>query len=137
MTPIDLIVLNQRVGAEEADRQALPILIYFDAAWRGQGGIAAENALLRLVIIGQVIGSKSNNRAFYDVACAGGLALLKAAQRGNELLAFTTGEYQAMRKLVRSYLRVLPDLTIKMLLFAFKRADETISNMENEDAPAA
>lgn len=131
-TPIELMVAKQRIGDEEANRHALPVLLYLDAAHRGQGCIAAENALVRLVLIVQVLGSKSGNRALYDIGCKGGQALFTAAGRGAELLAFTTGEYQAMRKPVNSYLRVLPGLQILMLTFACGRADELIAEMRGE-----
>lgn len=132
VTPIELMVAKQRIGNEEADQHALPILLYLDAAHRGQGCISAENALLRLVLVVQVLGSKSGNRALYDIGCKGVQALFTAAGRGAELLAFTTGEYQAMRKLVSAYLRVLPGLQIIMLAFACKRADEIIEEMRGE-----
>ena len=132
INPIALMVAKQRVGQEEADRHALPVLLYLDAAHRGRGCIAAENALVRLVVIVQVLGSKSGNRALYDIGCAAGTALFSAAGRGQELLALTTGEYKAMRKLVSAYLRVLPGLQLVMLGFACKRADELISEMRGE-----
>lgn len=131
-TPIELLVAKQRVGNVETERHALPVLLYLDAAHRGQGCIAAENALVRLTLIVQVLGSKSGNRALYDIGCKAGQALFTAAGRGAELLAFTTGEYQAMRKLVNSYLRVLPGLQILMLAFACGRADELIAEMRGE-----
>lgn len=136
MNPLDLIALKHRVGHEHADQQALPILIYFDAAARGQGNATAENALVRLVVIAQCIGSKSGNRAFYDTACAAGAALFSAAGRGRELLAFTTGEHKAMRKMVNAYLRVLPTLEVAMLVVCCQRADEIIKRMQNQDAAA-
>ena len=93
MNPFTLVALKQRVGSEYADAQALPILIYLDAVCRGQGFIAAENALVRIVVIAQVLGSKSGNRALYDVACAGGKAVFSAAGRERDLLeVFGIGE---------------------------------------------
>lgn len=131
-TPIEMLVAKQRIGSEEADQHALPVLLYLDAAHRGQGCIAAENALVRLVLIVQVLGSKSGNRALYEISVKAAQSLFTAAGRGQELLAFTTGEYKAMRKLVSAYLRVLPGLQIIMLAFACNRADELIAEMRGE-----
>lgn len=126
LDPIAYLALKTKVGREKADELALPTLLYLDSAKRGQGSIAAENALVRTVVIAQVIGSKSGNRAFYDCACRAGVQLAKAAGRGTEWLTLTTGEYQALRHMVASYLRILPTLQIQMLAFSHRRADELI-----------
>jgi hypothetical protein len=107
----------------------LPTLLYLDSAKRGQGSIGAENALVRTVVIAQVIGSRSGNKAFYDCACRAGVQLAKAAGRGADLLALTTGEYMAMRHMVASYLRILPTLQVQMLVYAHRRAEELILEM--------
>ena len=127
MNPFTLVALKQRVGSEYANEQALPILIYLDAVCRGHGFIAAENALVRIVVIAQVLASRSGNRALYNVACAGGKAVFSAASRGRDLLAFTTGEHKAVHALVRAYLRILPMLEVAMFVHAASQAESIIT----------
>lgn len=126
---MQLIAMKQRVGRAKADEMALPTLIFLDSAARGKANIAHENSLVKLVVINQVIGSKSGNRAFYDIAIKAGQAMLKACSRQAELLSFTTGEYQAVRKMVVSYLRILPTLEVSMLAFACTQAEAIIASM--------
>lgn len=133
VNPFQMIALKQKIGAEDANNFAFPILVYLDAAKRGQGFIMAENALVRWIAMAQVIGSKSGNRAFYNLAVEAGGALFKACGRGEELLALTTGEYAALKKLMAAYLRILPDMQVKLFVFAANRAEELIAKMQSED----
>ena len=137
MNPFTLVALKQRVGSEYADAQALPILIYLDSICRGQGFIAAENALVRIVVIAQVLASKSGNRALYNVACAGGKAVFSAASRGRDLLAFTTGEHKAVHALIRAYLHVLPMLEVSMFVHAASQAEAIITGAHEKQQLAS
>ena len=133
INPLEFMALKTRVGHEKADELALPTLLYLDSAKRGMGSLAAENALVRTVVIAQVIGSKSGTRAFYDCACRAGVQLAKAAGRGADLLALTTGEYSALRHMVASYLRILPTLQIQMLAYSHMQAERLIMEMAGEN----
>lgn len=132
MSAFDLIALKQPLGRDDADRMSMPALLYLDAAKRGAGTAAIENGLIRVVVIAQSIGSIKRNKKFYDLACAGGRALFAAAARQRELLAFTTGEYQAMRTMVAAYVRALPQLDVGSFVMAARRADEMIIEMTKE-----
>lgn len=127
---LSTVALKQRVGKEEADKIALPTLIYLDSAARGQGGVAAENSLVKLVVMTQIIANLANNRAFYDIAVAAGQQLLKACKRQEEMLRFTTGELKAMRKMVSAYLRILPLLEVKALATACMQSESMIGNLK-------
>lgn len=126
---LSTVALKQRVGKAEADKLALPTLIYLDSAARGQGCIAAENSLVKLVVMTQILGNIANNRAFYDMAVAAGQQLLKACKRQEPLLRFTTGELRAMRKMVIAYLRILPTLEIKALATACMQSESMLGNL--------
>lgn len=132
MSAFDLIALKQPLGRDDADRMSMPALLYLDAAKRGAGTAAIENGLIRVVVIAQSIGSIKRNKKFYDLACAGGRALFAAAARQRELLAFTTGEYQAMRAMIAAYVRVLPQLDVGTFVMAARKADATIIEMTKE-----
>lgn len=131
---LDWLVLKQQLGQKDADDLSLPVLVYLDAAKRGEAGVGPENALVRWVLMAQVIGSKSGNRRFYDLAVAAGKALFGACGRGNDLLALTTGEYVALKKLMAAYLSILPTMQMKLFLFAVNRSEQLIAEMAREDA---
>jgi len=127
---LSTVALKQRVGKKEADKIALPTLIYLDSVARGQGGIAAENSLVKLVVMTQIIANLANNRAFYEIAVIAGQQLLKACKRQEEMLRFTTGELKAMRKMVSAYLRILPLLEVKALATACMQSEAMIGNLK-------
>lgn len=134
ISPIDRLVMNQKVGASDAELIALPVLIHFDIAHRGQGDANCANFLTKHILIALTLGSKSGNRAFYDVASAAYETLAKACARPTDLLSFTTGEYQSMRRWIGAYLRVLPSVSVGMMNFACANANEIISNLDKEAA---
>lgn len=127
--PLALIAMKQKIGIADANTIALPILIYLDAAHRGKANIEAENSLVRLVVMTQVIGSMAKNRAFYDVALRAGVAMMSACGRQAALLSFTTGEYRAVRAMIAAYLRILPTMEISLLTRASVRSAEIVSGM--------
>lgn len=126
MNPWHLIALKQKVGPNKANEIGLLLLIYLDCVHRGQGIVAAENALIRLVVMAQIIGSHSANRPFFDIALEGGRQLLRACGRRTELLSFTTGEYKAVARMLLLYLRALPNMEVAMLMHASLQADQII-----------
>lgn len=124
--PLAFLALKTKVGRDRTDELALPLLIHLDAVHRGQGHVSAENALIRLVVMGTNIGTLMNSRAFFDVATLASDKLMKACRRGDGALSLTTTEYQAVRKLVNAYLRVLPTLQMSTLVKAAMSADDLI-----------
>lgn len=132
--PFALIAAKQKLGREEADRLTDPFLACLDAAKRGNCEAAIENGLVMWVLIAQIIGSNAKNRPFYDLACAAGAALFKAAGRSRELLSLTTGEYQTLKKLMIAYRKVLPDIEVAVMVGACAHADKIVAKMQQDAA---
>lgn len=125
---------HQKVGQDDANEIALPVLIHLDAAHRGRGDANTANFLTKHILIALTIGSKSGNRPFYDIAGAAYDALRKACYRPTDLLSFTTGEYQAMKRWIASYLRVLPTATVGMMNFACANAQRILDDLDKAAA---
>lgn len=134
LSPLDVIAMNQKVGQQDTDAIALPVLIHLDIAHRGQGDANCANFLTKHILIALTIGSKSGNRAFYDMAGAAYDALAKACARPTNLLSLTTVEYQVMRRLIAAYLRVLPTATVGMMNFACMNAERILKDLDKQAA---
>lgn len=134
MNPLAIMAAHQKVGKEDTDKIALPVLIHLDIAHRGLGDATCANFLTKHILVALTLGSKSQNRPFYDLAGKAWGALAKACHRPDELLRLTTGEYQALRGLVAAYLRVLPTVTVGMLNLACANADKILRDMDKEAA---
>lgn len=134
INPIAALAGHQKVGREDTDAIALPVLIHFDAAHRGKGSAESANFLTRHILIAMTIGSKSGNRAFYDL-CGGAYdALRNACNRQTEFLAFTTGEYQAMKRWIGAYFRVMPTCTVMLMNYAAQNAQRICDDLDRQAA---
>lgn len=126
INPLEILAGKQKVGREEANKIALPVLISLDAAKRGQATARLANNLTEHLIIAITVFSKAGNRPLYDCAAKAWLALCKACARPTDLLDLTTGEYAAIRVAIAYYLRALPNL--EMCVFSYAVA-HTISKL--------
>lgn len=134
ISPLMVMAAHQKVGQDDTDMMALPVLIHLDIAKRGQADATCANFLTKHILVALSLGSKSGNRAFYDLAGRAYDALAKAAARPDEFLRLTTGEYQALRSMVSAYLRVLPTVTVGMLNLACANAERILAEMDKEAA---
>lgn len=133
-SPLDVLVGNQKVGQEDADAIALPVLIHFDMAHRGKADTNCVNYLTQHILIAITIGSKSGNKAFHGMATDAYNALYRACGRPGELVSLTTGEYQAMRRMFAAYVRILPTATVKLLNFACGNAKRILDGLDKQAA---
>lgn len=124
INPLALIGAKQRVGQEDADAIALPVLAWFDAAKRGECTATGCNHLTTHLIIATAIASRTNSRTFYDICRTAYDQLMKAASRPTKLLDLTTGEYQAIRKAFAWYVRSLPQCQVHDLNMACRHAEK-------------
>lgn len=122
INPLEIIAAKQKVGRDEADKIALPVLISLDAAKRGQAPSVLANTLTEHLLMAVTIFSKAGNRPLYDCAAKAWMALCKACARPTVLLDLTTGEYAAIRVAIAYYLRALPNLEMCVLLYAASNA---------------
>jgi hypothetical protein len=128
--PIAMLTAHQKVGQEDADKIALPLLMHFDAAHRGQGSEVSADMLTYHVICAQVLAAKSGNRPVYDMTVEAWNALVTACSRPVNVLSFTTREYQAIKALMAVYLRMLPEVKLGMMNYAAIRAKEALSKLD-------
>lgn len=130
INPLEVIAMHQKVGKDDADQIQLPVLIHFDAAKRGQGTADSANFLTKHIVIALILGSKSGNRAFYDLAGHAYDAMHKACERQTEYLDFTTGEYQAMRKWIEAYFKAMPAVSVGMMNYACQEAQKKLDALD-------
>lgn len=124
INPLLLVACKQRAGQEDADAIALPLLVWFDAAKRGQCTTTGLNHLTTHVLIGMHIAVLTRSKMFYDICKAGYDMLYKAAGRPGDLVALTTTEYAALKKAFGWYLRSLPNCEVRTLSLACKEAEK-------------
>lgn len=132
LNPLDVMAAHKKVGQADTDTIALPVLVHLDIAHRGMGDATCANFLTKHILIAMSIGSKSGNRPFYDLCGKAWGALKKAAERPDELLRLTTGEYQTLRKMFGAYLRMMPTMSVGLLNMACANADRILSEMEKD-----
>lgn len=130
--PLHMMRMKQRFGQQDANKLILPVLLYLDAAHRGVANMAAEQALIRVIVVVQVLAYTSKNKALHAVSEQANAAMLKACSRDRTCLAFTTREYQKMRHLVAAYVRILPDLELASFVFACNRTEEILNRLQSE-----
>lgn len=124
INPLTLIAIKQRVGQEDADAIALPVLAWLDAAKRGQCTAAGCNHLTTHIIIALRVAAITKSKHYYDTVMKGYEALNKAAQRPTDLLDLTTAEYKALRAAFSWYIRSLPQVEVGALNDACKVAQK-------------
>lgn len=127
INPLVLVGLKQRVGQEDADLIALPVLAWFDAAKRGQCTATGCNHLTTHLIIASYLAARTKSKKFHDIVTAGYAALGKAAERPTNLLDLTTKEYATLRLAIGWYVRALPLVEVAALNEACKVAEKAMS----------
>jgi hypothetical protein len=122
INPLILVAAKQKVGEEDANEMALPVLVHFDAAKRGQCTAAGANHLTLHLICAAYIAAQTKSKTFYDCVQRAYAALMKAADRPTKLLDLTTGEYASMRAAISMYIRALPKVEVWLMNEASKHA---------------
>jgi hypothetical protein len=122
INPLLLVAAKQRVGQDDADQIALPVLAWFDAAKRGRCTNVGCNHLTTHLIIATYIAARTKSKAFHDACIKAYNMLHKAAGRPGDL-ALTTPEYSALRVAFGWYLRGLPQCDVGTLNLACKEAE--------------
>lgn len=130
INPMLVLAAHQKVGNADAAEIQLPVLIHFDAAKRGLGTEHSANFLTKHLVISLLLGSKSGNRAFYDLTGKAYDAMHKACARQTEYLAFTTGEYQALRTWLGAYFRAMPGVSVGMMNYACAEAQKRLDALD-------
>lgn len=114
LVPMLTLIGKQKMGKEDADGIALPLLAHFDAAKRGQGPAVGQQHMYKHLIMAQILAARTKNRSLYDATMMACDALMKASQRPTNLLDLSTSEYVVMRKAFGIYIRLLPFFEVSM-----------------------
>lgn len=121
--PIAKLVGKQKVGQDDANLVALPVLLFLDAAKRGLCPASGFNHLATHLLVAAAIASQSKSQEYHSAAARGYTALLKAGARPTKLLELTTPEYKAIREAVSWYVRSMPNVELGMMVKACAHAD--------------
>lgn len=125
--PLDLLAMKQKVGQEDADKTALPVLIHFDAAKRGRCTVAGAYLLTFHLICASYMARRLRRPVFHRQVTAAYAALGKASARPTELLALTTTEYHAIRPVLAKYLDDMPSFEVGMMAEAAQAASKELN----------
>lgn len=124
VNPLLLVAVKQAVGQEDADKIALPVLAWFDAAKRGQCSATGCNYLTTHLIIASYIAARTQSKQFHAAITKAYGMLMKAADRPTTLLDLTTAEYQALRTAFAWYIKSLPRVEVGVLSAGCKIAEK-------------
>jgi hypothetical protein len=127
LNPLALVACKQRVGKEDANAVALPLMCHFDAAHRGQCTGSGANHLTTHLIIASYIAAATKSKAFHDLVTKAYAMLRKAAARPTKLLDLTTAEYAALKQAFAWYLRALPQIEVGLLAQACAAAEKAMA----------
>jgi hypothetical protein len=129
IVPIARLAGKTRVGQDDADTIAMPLLLHFDAAHRGQCSNVGQQHLYKHLLAAQCVAVRTKSRAFYQITVDACDALMKASMRPTQLLDLTTGEYQKIRKAIGWYVRALPMLEVGVLSGACEFAEAILNRV--------
>ena len=127
ISPLVVLAAKQLVGEDDANQIALPLLIHFDGAKRGRGSVAAHRFLTTHLIIASAIATGTGLKAMHAQVITAYAALTAAAERPTKELDLTTGEYKKIRIAIASYLRVLPQIEVGLMMFATGHAAQVLA----------
>jgi hypothetical protein len=115
LNPLALVAAKQRVGNEDRDAIALPLMCHFDAAHRGQCTGSGANHLTTHLIIASYLAAATKSKAFHDLVTKAYAMLQKAA------------EYAALKQAFAWYLRALPQIEVGLLAQACAAAEKAMA----------
>lgn len=115
INPLTLIAAKQKVGQDDANLIALPVLIHLDCAKRGQCTAPGVNFLTQHLIIASYIAARTKSAQFHVAVTKAYAALKKASDRPTKLLDLTTPEYLTIRTAVGQYLRAMPNVEVGVM----------------------
>lgn len=127
INPLLLVAAKQRVGQEDADLIAIPVLAWLDAAKRGLCTATGCNHLTTHLIVASYIAAHTKSKRYHEIITKAYDMLGKAAARPTQLLNLTTPEYQALRAAFAWYLRSLPQVEVGMMAAACKTAERMMA----------
>ncbi len=122
MNPLLILVSKQAVGAPAADLIELPVLIYFDAARRGQLPAFGYNCIAEHLVMAYYLSVRLKSPSFKLIAEHAGNAWRSAGGRPTGKLDLSKREYRAVRAALGVYFRHLPYVELGMYREAYETA---------------
>lgn len=77
---------------------------------KADDGICGQ--ITRNLVLAQVIASDKQSRALYDISCDGIRALIRKEERNSDVVDLSTDEFKAVKKVLLSYSKILPQLDV-------------------------
>lgn len=116
INPFMLLAAKTKLTPEEVTDLALPNLIWLDLLKENKADDAICGQITRNLVITQIIAADKQSRALYDMSCIGIKAFMSAMTRKDErnmpFMELSTPELKAVKKVLLSYGRILPQLDL-------------------------
>ena len=137
INPFMLLAAKTKLTPEEVTDIALRNLIWLDLLKENKADDAICGQITRNLVITQIIAADKQSRALYDMSCIGIKAFMKAMIRKDSrdmpFMDLSTDEFKAVKKVLISYGRILPQLDNGLLIGANTRWLEIKANFGGRD----
>jgi hypothetical protein len=116
INPFMLLAAKTKPTPEEVTDIALRNLIWLDLLKENKADDAICGQITRNLVITQIIAADKQSRALYDMSCIGIKSFLKAMERKDDrdmkYMELSTDEFKAVKKVLISFGRILPQLDL-------------------------
>ena len=116
INPFMLLAAKTKLTPDEVTDIALRNLIWLDLLKENKADDAICGQITRNLVITQIIAADKQSRALYDMSCIGIKSFLKAMERkddrGLSFMDLSTDEFKAVKKVLISFGRILPQLDL-------------------------
>jgi hypothetical protein len=116
INPFMLLAAKTKLTPEEVTDIALRNLIWLDLLKENKADDAICGQITRNLVITQIIAADKQSRALYDMSCIGIKSFLKAMERKDDrdmkYMELSTDEFKAVKKVLISFGRILPQLDL-------------------------
>jgi hypothetical protein len=111
-----LLAAKTKLTPEEVTDIALRNLIWLDLLKENKADDAICGQITRNLVLTQIIAADKQSRALYDMSCIGIKSFLKAMERKDDrdmkFMELSTPEFKAVKKVLISFGRILPQLDL-------------------------
>ena len=114
INPFMLLAAKTKLTPDEVTDISLRNLIWLDLLKENKADDAICGQITRNLVITQIIAADKQSRALYDMSCIGIKAFMKAMERKDDrdmkFMDLSTDEFKAVKKVLISFGRILPQL---------------------------
>jgi hypothetical protein len=116
INPFMLLAAKTKLQPEEVIDIDLRNMIWLDLLKSNKADDNVCGQITRNLVLTQIIAADKQSRALYDMSCIGIKAFLKAMERKDDrdmkFIDLSTDEFKAVKKVLISYGRILPQLDL-------------------------